>query len=123
MNRLNVLVAGMLMVVATGFFSWRAGWQAHADHVREQAASRRMQAERTVRQAELKAEAVRESGRVTDKTLTREVVRYVRSPNHDVCRFDDAAVQLRQRAIDAAGALPGFDEPAVPARERGAKQR
>ncbi|HDX8940902.1 hypothetical protein GW952_32305 (plasmid) [Klebsiella michiganensis] len=123
MNRLNVLVAGMLMVVATGFFSWRAGREAHADHTREQAANRRVKAESAVRQAELKAGSARESGRVTDRILIREVVKYVRSPNHGVCRFDDAAVQLRQRAIDAAGSLPGFDEPAVPARESGAKQR
>jgi hypothetical protein len=41
------------------------------------------------------------------------VVKYVQSPNRTVCRFDDDAVQLRQRAIDAANAIPGFDEPAV----------
>lgn len=123
MSRLNILAAGMLMVVVTGFFSWRAGWDAHADHTREQAAARRMKAERDVRQTEQKAEAARESGRITHNILTREGVKYVRSPNHGVCRFDAAAVRLRQRATDAAGHIPGFDEPAVPARESGTGQR
>ncbi|MGK1701323.1 hypothetical protein ACR912_20750, partial [Klebsiella pneumoniae] len=54
-----------------------------------------------------------EAGKVIYKTITRDVVKYVQSPNRTVCRFDDAAVQLRQRAIDAANSIPGFDESAV----------
>ncbi|WP_135721553.1 hypothetical protein [Klebsiella pneumoniae] len=54
-----------------------------------------------------------EAGKVIYKTITRDVVKYVQSPNRIVCRFDDDAVQLRQRAIDAANSIPGFDEPAV----------
>ncbi len=34
-------------------------------------------------------------------------------PNRTVCRFDDDAVSMRQRAIDAANNIAGFDEPAV----------
>ncbi|MCS5967297.1 hypothetical protein LNP26_00125 [Klebsiella variicola subsp. variicola] len=40
-------------------------------------------------------------------------MKYVQSPNRIVCRFDDDAVQLRQRAIDARQLHPRFDEPAV----------
>jgi hypothetical protein len=47
------------------------------------------------------------------------VVKYVQSPNRTVCRFDDDAVQLRQRAIDAANAIPGFDEPPCKASDAG----
>lgn len=46
------------------------------------------------------------------RTIYRDVVKYVNDPNHAKCDFDDHAVQLRQRAIDAANNIPGFDEPA-----------
>ncbi|EPG8842478.1 TPA: hypothetical protein ACTY4F_002678 [Klebsiella pneumoniae] len=39
------------------------------------------------------------------RTVYRDVVKYVNDPN-----------QLRQRAIDAANTIPGFDEPAVQAK-------
>ena len=47
------------------------------------------------------------------RTITRDVVKYVQSPDRTVCQFGDAAVQLRQRAIDAANSISGFDAGAV----------
>ena len=47
------------------------------------------------------------------RTIYRDVVKYVNDPNHVKCDFDDHAVQLRQRAIDAANNIPGFDEPTM----------
>jgi hypothetical protein len=44
------------------------------------------------------------------------VVKYVNDPNHIKCEFDDPAVQLRQRALDAANSISGFD--GIRARER-----
>ncbi len=74
---------------------------------------RREKAESTIKPVEEKAATANEAGKVIYKTITRDVVKYVQSPNRIVCRFDDDAVQLRQRAIDAANSIPGFDEPAV----------
>lgn len=74
---------------------------------------RREKAENAIKPVEEKAATANEAGKVIYKTITRDVVKYVQSPNRTVCRFDAAAVQLRQRAIDAANSIPGFDEPAV----------
>lgn len=74
---------------------------------------RREKAENAIKPVEEKAATANEAGKVIYKTITRDVVKYVQSPNRTVCRFDDAAVQLRQRAIDAANSIPGFDESAV----------
>lgn len=51
--------------------------------------------------------------KVIYRTITRDVVKYVQSPDRIVCQFDDDAVQLRQRAIDAANSISGFDAGAV----------
>ncbi|WP_267443850.1 hypothetical protein [Erwinia psidii] len=44
----------------------------------------------------------------------RDVVKYVNNPLRNVCEFDPDAVQLRQRAIDAANHIPRFDAATVP---------
>ncbi|MFE0412643.1 hypothetical protein ACFW0S_28485, partial [Citrobacter freundii] len=62
---------------------------------------------------EVKAAAATAEGNVIYRTITRDVVKYVQSPDRTVCQFDDAAVQLRQRAIDAANSISGFDAGAV----------
>jgi tRNA threonylcarbamoyladenosine modification (KEOPS) complex Pcc1 subunit len=76
-------------------------------------AAKKKKAEKVIQPVEQKAAAATEEGKVIYKTITRDVVKYVQSQNRTVCRFDDDAVQLRQRAIDAANAIPGFDEPTV----------
>lgn len=94
-------------------FSWRSGWNSHADHINALAAKKKEKAEKTIQPVEQKAAAATEEGKVIYRTITRDVVKYVQSPNRTVCLFDDDAVQLRQRAIDAANAIPGFDDPSV----------
>lgn len=93
------------------FVALRLG--SHADHIKAQASKKREKAENTIKPVEEKAATANEAGKVIYKTITRDVVKYVQSPNRIVCRFDDDAVQLRQRAIDAANSIPGFDEPPV----------
>jgi hypothetical protein len=79
----------------------------------QRSGSEEKKAEKVIQPVEQKAAAATEEGKVIYKTITRDVVKYVQSQNRTVCRFDDDAVQLRQRAIDAANAIPGFDEPTV----------
>lgn len=80
-------------------------------------------AEKAIQPVEQKAAAAIEEGKVIYKTITRDVVKYVQSPNRTVCKFDDDAVQLRQRAIDAANAIPGFDDGALQSKWRRERQR
>lgn len=108
-----VLLALVVAVSVTGALAWRSGWSAHADHINAQSAKKKENAEKAIEPVEVKAAAVTVEGKVIYRTITRDVVKYVQSPDRTVCQFDDAAVQLRQRAIDAANSISGFDAGAV----------
>ncbi|QGP84389.1 hypothetical protein [Leclercia adecarboxylata] len=108
-----VLLALVVAVSVTGAIAWRSGWSAHADHINALAAKKKDKAEKAIQPVEEKAAAVTAEGKVIYRTITRDVVKYVQSPDRTVCQFDDAAVQLRQRAIDAANSISGFDAGAV----------
>lgn len=113
MSRLTAIISAVVILLASCVISWRSGWNSHADHINAQAAKKKEKAEKVIQPIEKRAAAATEEGKIIYRTITRDVVKYVQSPNRTVCRFDDDAVQLRQRAIDAANAIPGFDEPAV----------
>lgn len=113
MNRLTAIISAVVILLASCVISWRFGWSSHADHINALAAKKKERAEKVIQPVEQKAAAATEEGKVIYRTITRDVVKYVQSPNRTVCKFDDDAVQLRQRAIDAANTIPGFDEPAV----------
>jgi len=109
MKRSTIIIA-VAILLASCVIAWRSGWNSHADHINSQAAKRKEKAEKVIQPVEKKAAAVTEEGKVIYKTITHDVVKYVQSPNSTVCQFDEPAVQLRQRAIDAANTIPGFDE-------------
>ncbi|HDS1237614.1 TPA: hypothetical protein QEG37_002021 [Pluralibacter gergoviae] len=113
MSRLAIVGMVLASVAALCALSWYSGWNSHADHINALAAAKQKKAEAEIRPVEEKAAASTTQAQVVYKTITRDVVKYVQSPNRTVCKFDDDAVQLRQRAIDAANTIPGFDEPAV----------
>ena len=100
MSRLTAVIIAITILLASNVISWRSGWSSHADHINAQASKKREKAESTIKPVEEKAATANEAGKVIYKTITRDVVKYVQSPNRIVCRFDDDAVQLRQRAIE-----------------------
>ncbi|CAM8673359.1 hypothetical protein [Leclercia sp. M-A074-M] len=108
-----VLLALVVAISLTGAMAWRSGWSAHADHINALAAKKKENSEKAIQPVEEKAVAATAEGKVIYRTITRDVVKYVQSPDRTVCQFDDAAVQLRQRAIDAANSISGFDAGAV----------
>ncbi|EMX9850807.1 MULTISPECIES: hypothetical protein [Klebsiella] len=109
-----VIVGGVLALVAGIFWAgYLKGWYAHSDHVNSLAKERLPKQEKAVAIGEQKAATASAEAKVIYRTVYRDVVKYVNDPNRTVCKFDSDAVQLRQRAIDAANAIPGFDEPAV----------
>ena len=93
----------------TSMLSWRSGWRSHADHINALAADKRAKAEKAIQPVEQKAAQARDEGRIIYRTITRDVVKYVQDPNRTVCVFDDESVRLRQRAINAANSISGFD--------------
>ncbi|WP_336853205.1 hypothetical protein [Pseudescherichia vulneris] len=104
-----VIVLCVALCGLTGLLSWRSGWSAHADYINALAADKRNKAEKVIQPVEQKAAQASDEGRIIYRTITRDVVKYVQDPNRTVCQFDNAAVQLRQRAIDAANSISGFD--------------
>ena len=97
----------------TAAISCRSGWYAHADHINALAAKKKNKAEKAIQPVEQKAAQASDEGRIIYRTITRDVVKYVQEPNRTRCDFDDESVRLRQRAIDAANSISGFDAGAV----------
>ncbi|WP_105622376.1 hypothetical protein [Cronobacter sakazakii] len=97
----------------TSAISWRSGWYAHADHINALGVKKKNKAEKAIQPVEQKAAQASDEGRIIYRTITRDVVKYVQEPNRTRCDFDDESVRLRQRAIDAANSISGFDAGAV----------
>ncbi|WP_313048405.1 hypothetical protein [Atlantibacter subterraneus] len=108
-----VLLALVVAISATALIAWRSGWNAHADHINALAADKKDKAEKAIQPVEIKAAATSAEAKVIYRTITRDVVKYVQSPDRTRCDFDDESVRLRQRAIDAANSISGFDAGAV----------
>ena len=106
---LLIVFVVMLLTIGYGELRYRNGWYAHADHINSLAAKKKDKAEKAIQPIEQKAAQASDEGRIIYRTITRDVVKYVQDPNRTVCQFDDDAVQLRQRAIDAANSISGFD--------------
>jgi len=109
--RTILLIALVVMLFGIGYgeLRYRNGWYAHADHINALAADKKAKAEKAIQPVEQKAAQARDEGRTIYRTITRDVVKYVQNPNRTVCDFDDESVRLRQRAIDAANSISGFD--------------
>ena len=103
------LLALVFAISTTALIAWRSGWNAHADHINALAADKKDKADKAIQPVEKKAAVANAEARVIYRTITREVVKYVQDPNRTVCKFDNESVRLRQRAIDAANAISGFD--------------
>lgn len=112
-SKLLALTVLLALFVGAFYAGYLKGWYAHGEHVNSQAKAKQKRAEKAIASSEQKAAAASAEGKVIYRTVYRDVVKYVNDPNHVKCDFDDHAVQLRQRAIDAANNIPGFDEPAV----------
>ncbi|MGK0735934.1 hypothetical protein ACSFCT_03955 [Yokenella regensburgei] len=112
-SKLLVGVVVLALLGASHYVSYLKGWYAHSEKVNREAAAKNKRAEIAVASGEKKAAAANAESKVIYRTIYRDVVKYVNDPDHTKCDFDERAVQLRQRAIDAANHIPGFDEPAV----------
>ncbi|EQB0139482.1 hypothetical protein ACYAD5_001455 [Enterobacter cloacae] len=111
----KLLALAVLLALFAGAYyaGYLKGWYTHSEKVNSEHTAKNKKAEKAVATGEQKAAAASAEGKVIYRTIYRDVVKYVNDPNHTKCDFDDHAVQLRQRAIDAANNIPGFDEPAV----------
>ncbi|WP_049858109.1 hypothetical protein [Trabulsiella odontotermitis] len=111
--KLFALAMLLALFVGTYYAGYLKGWYAHSDKVNSEYRGKGLKAAKTIARGEQKAAAAGAEGRVIYQTVYHDVVKYVNDPNHTNCDFDDRAVQLRQRALDAANSISGFDAGAV----------
>ncbi|WP_201405090.1 hypothetical protein [Enterobacter kobei] len=112
-SRLLALAVLLALFAGAYYAGYLKGWYAHSDKVNSEHAAKNKRAEKAVATGEQKAATASAEGKVIYRTIYRDVVKYVNDPNHIKCNFDDHAVQLRQRALDAANSISGFDAGAV----------
>lgn len=119
--RILFIIAGVWIasLFTTKLWYYHTGWDnGRAALVAEQQAKAQAQlAKQATRQQanDSKAAAADDEGKAKTITITQEVVKYVKTPGHNVCTFDDARVLLKSRAVDNANNIPQFDDTAVQA--------
>lgn len=120
MNLKATVVAGAcftILLYTNGYFQYRSGWgEGRANLVSQQQQKAQTElAKKTQRQQqdESKAAAADNEGKTKSEVITREVVKYIKTPGRSVCTFDDARVLLKSRAVANANSIPGYDDDAT----------
>lgn len=120
MWKLYALVAVICAAVLWGFghYRYNAGWnEGRAKLVAQQEEKARATLAKQVagqQVSDTKAAEAEQAGAAKTVVITREVVKYVQNPDRVRCTFDDDRVRIKQRAIDNANTIPGYDDEAVP---------
>ena len=120
MNLKATVVAGACFIIlayAHGIYQYRSGWnEGRANLVSQQQQKAHAElAKKTQRQQqdESKAAAADSKGKTETEVITREVIKYIKTPGRSVCTFDDAHVLLKSRAVANANSIPGYDDDAA----------
>lgn len=123
MNLTYRLYIAAALVVTLSFVGWRlysSGWNnGRAALVAEQQAKAQAQlAKQTTRQQanDSKAAAADESGKATAEVITRDVIKYIKTPGRSEPQFSDERVRIKSAAADNAACIPEFDDCSVQAR-------
>lgn len=116
--KLFALAVLLALFAGTYYAGYLKGWYSHSDKVNSEYQAKSKKTEKAVATGEQKAATASAEGKVIYRTIYRDVVKYVNDPNHTKCDFDDHAVQLRQRALDAANSISGFDAGTVQGSEQ-----
>ncbi|ELZ3649992.1 hypothetical protein ULT26_004286 [Salmonella enterica] len=117
MNRTYLYVAAFVFVVGAyyiyGVTQYRDGWKegraAMATQQRQQAHARLEKQVTRQQQNDTRAAAAEQQGDTRTVTITQEVIKYIKTPGRNVCKFDEARVKLKQAAVDNANHIEGYD--------------
>lgn len=116
MNLKATVVAGACFIILAythGIYQYRSGWNdGRANLVSQQQQKAQAElAKKTQRQQqdESKAAAAGNEGKTKSEVITREVVKYIKTPGRSVCTFDPERVQLKSLAVANANSIPGYD--------------
>lgn len=120
MNLKATVVAGACFIILAythGIYQYRSGWhEGRANLVSQQQQKAQVElAKKTQRQQqdESKAAAADNEGKTKSEVITREVVKYIKTPGRSVCTLDPERVQLKSRAVANANSIPGYDDDAA----------
>lgn len=117
--RLYLATVAVLALAGYGWGLWQnhTGWQeGRTALLAEQSeAAEKLRKENTQRQQveDAKAAEAEQQGEAKTITITKELIRYVQTPNRVKCDPPPERVQLRARAAANANFIPGFDGEAV----------
>lgn len=117
--RLYLVTVAVLSLAGYGWGLWQhqTGWRdGRGALIAEQSeAAEKLRQENTQRQQveDTKATEAEQQGEAKTITITKELIRYVQTPNRVKCDPPLERVQLRARAAANASNIPGFDGEAV----------
>lgn len=104
-----------------GLLQYNNGWkEGRAALVAEQQTKAEAQlAKQTTRQQanDSKAAAADEAGKATAEVITRDVIKYIKTPGRSEPKFSDERVRIKSAAADNAACIPEFDDCSVQAGE------
>lgn len=113
--RLYIITIAGLALAGYGWGQWQhhTGWGAgRKELLTEQfAQAEKQRTENAQRQhvEDTKAAEAEQQGEAKTITITKELIRYVQTPNRVKCDAPPERVQLRARAAANANSIPGFD--------------
>lgn len=118
MNRIFIYAQiAALAIVATygyGLLQYNNGWKEGRQNLaqQQQAKAQARLAKQTTRQQanDSKAAAADESGKATAEVITRDVIKYIKTPGRSEPQFSDERVRIKSTAADNAACIPEFDD-------------
>lgn len=118
--RLYLATVAVLALAGYGWGLWQhqTGWREgrNALLAEQSEAAEKLRQENAQRQQveDTKAAEAEQQGEAKTITITKELIRYVQTPNRVKCDSPPERVQLRARAAANANFIPGFDGEAMP---------
>lgn len=117
---LTVGVISFLTAYAYGMLQYNSGWKEGRQKLIQQQAERAHAklAKQTTRQQanDSKAAAADESGKATAEVITRDVIKYIKTPGRSEPQFSDERVRIKSTAADNAACITEFDDCSVQTR-------
>lgn len=104
----------LFLIFAYGKYQHHVGWtegvaDLEAKIVKEAQAKLAKQVQRQ-QSNDQKAADADQQGTAKTVTITRDVIKYVKTPNRTVCEFDPVRVSIKSASVDNAAHISGFDE-------------
>ena len=119
--KIYAVLFGLAVAVFWGYglLQYNNGWKEGRQKLvqQQQAKAQANLAKQTTRQQanDLRAAAADESGKATAEVITRDVIKYIKTPGRSEPQFSDERVRIKSAAADNAACIPEFDDCSVQA--------